>query len=66
MFANCSLVRVSPFAIVSAPVGHITLWFELIKYERCYEKPALCMYENKGADQLAVTMQLISTFVFAS
>ena len=29
-------------------------------------KPALCIFENKAADQLSVTAHLISTFVFAS
>ena len=28
-------------------------------------KPAFCICENKGADQLAVTAQLTSTIVFA-
>ena len=29
-------------------------------------KPTICIYENKDADQLAVTAKLISTFVFAT
>ena len=29
-------------------------------------KPALCICENKAADQLSVTAHLISVFVFAS
>ena len=29
-------------------------------------KPALCICENKAADQLSVTAHLISAFVFAS
>ena len=28
-------------------------------------EPAFCIYENKDADQLAVTVKLISVFVFA-
>ena len=33
---------------------------------RVVRKPALCIYENKDADQLAVTAKLISAFVFAT
>ena len=29
-------------------------------------KPTMCIGENKGADQLAVTLKLISAFVFAA
>ena len=40
--------------------------FEMIIMSRVVRKPAFCICENKDADQFAVTVKLISAFVFAT